>query len=63
MEQLHLFNKLEQLRHVDRRPSNQLVSIPHVKHVELITTPIVIRQGVIYPQGTRPTISVLGPGE
>jgi hypothetical protein len=69
MEQLHLLNKLEQLCHVDRRPFNQLVFTPNVEHVELITTPTFIRQGVIYqqgviyPQGTWPTISILGISE
>jgi len=52
MEQLHLFNKLEQLRHVNRRPSNQSIFITHVKLVELKATPTIVQHGVIYPKGT-----------
>jgi hypothetical protein len=48
MEQLHLLNRLEQLRHVDQRPFNQSISIPHVKPIEPKTIPIVVRHGVIY---------------
>jgi len=63
MEQLHLFNKLEQLRCVDWRPSNQSIFIPHVEPVKPKATPTVVRQGVIYPQGTQPARLVVGPGE
>ncbi len=63
MERLHLLNRLEQLCHVDRKPSNQSIFIPHVEHVKRKTTPIVVQHGVIYPQGTWLAKSVLGPGE
>ncbi len=63
MEQLHLFNGLEQLRHVDWRPSNQLVFIPHIEPVEPKVTSTVVRQGVIYPQGTQRARLVVGPSE
>jgi hypothetical protein len=63
MERLHLLNKLEQLRHVDWKLSIQLVFITHVEPIEPIATPIIVRQGIIYPQGTRPAISVSGLGE
>jgi hypothetical protein len=63
MEQLHLLNKLEQLRHINQRPSNQSIFIPHLKLVESRATAIVVRQGVTYPQGTWPTKSVPGQGE
>jgi len=63
MEQLHLFNGLEQLRCVDWKPSNQSVFIPHVEPVKPKATPTVVRQGVIYPQGTQPTRLIVGPGE
>jgi hypothetical protein len=43
MEQLDLLNRLEQLHHVDQRSSNQSISIPHVKPVKPIRTPIVVR--------------------
>jgi hypothetical protein len=49
MERLHLFSRLEQLHHIDQRSSNQLVYIPHLKHVEPKTTPTIVRQGVTYP--------------
>jgi hypothetical protein len=51
MEQLHLLNRLEQLRHIDWKSSNQLVSIPHLEPIEPIATSIVVRQGIIYSQG------------
>jgi hypothetical protein len=38
MKRLHLVNRLEQLCHV-----NQLVSIPHVEHVESIATPKIVQ--------------------
>ncbi len=60
MERFHLLNKLEQLHHIDRKPSNQLVFIPHVEHVEPIATPTIVQHGVTYPQGTWPMRSVLG---
>jgi hypothetical protein len=63
MEQLHLSNGLEQLRCVDWRPSNQLIFIPHVEPVEPKATPIIVQQGVIYPQGTQPARLVVGQGE
>jgi hypothetical protein len=37
---------------IDQRLSNQLVSIPHIELVEPRATPIVVWQGVTYPQGT-----------
>jgi hypothetical protein len=46
MERLHLFNRLEQLHHVNQRPSNQSVSIPHIRLVEPKATPTIVRQGV-----------------
>ncbi len=52
MEQLHLLNRLEQLCHVNQKPSNQLVSIPHVQLVKPRATPTIVQQGIIYPQGT-----------
>jgi len=52
MEQLHLFNKLEQFHHVNRRPFNQSIFITHVKLIELRATPTIIQHGVIYPKGT-----------
>jgi hypothetical protein len=52
MEQLHLLNMLKQLRHINQRPSNQSIFIPHLEHVEPKTTPIIVRHGVTYPQGT-----------
>jgi hypothetical protein len=63
MEQLHLFNGLEQLHCVDWRPSNQSFFIPHVKPVEPKATPTIVWQGVIYPQGTQLARLVVGPGE
>jgi hypothetical protein len=62
MERLHLLNKLEQLRHINQRPSNQSISIPHLKHVEPKATPTVV-WGITYPQSTWPTRLVLGEGE
>jgi hypothetical protein len=41
MEQFHLLNRLE-LCHVDQKPFNQLVSIPHVELVERKTTPTIV---------------------
>jgi hypothetical protein len=63
MVRLHLLNMLEQLCHIDRRPSNRSISIPHVKPIEPIATPIVIRQGVTYPQGTWLARLIPGLGE
>jgi len=51
---------LEQLRHIDQRLYIQSVSIPHV---EPRATPIVARQGVVYPQGIWLVRSVPGPSE
>jgi hypothetical protein len=34
VEQLQLFNRLEQLRPINQRPSNQSISIPNLEHVE-----------------------------
>jgi len=63
MEWFHLLNRLEQLCHVNWRLSNQSIFIPHVEPIELRTTPIVIWQGVIYPQGIWLATSIFGPGE
>jgi len=63
MEQLHLLNRLEQFHHIARRLFNQLVSIPHVKPIEPRATPIIVQQGVTYPQGTWPTRLVHGVSE
>jgi hypothetical protein len=63
MEWFHLFNKLEQLCHIDQRPSNQSISIPHLKVVEPRTTPTIVWQGVTYPQGTWPVRLVPALGE
>ncbi len=63
MEQLQLFNKLEQPCHVNRRPFNQLIFITHVKLVELRATPTIVQHGVIYPKGTYLMISIYGVGE
>ncbi len=43
--------------------SNQSVSMPHVELVEPKATPTVVRQGVIYPQGTQLVKLVVGPSE
>jgi len=63
MEQLHPLNRLEQLRHIDQRSSNQLIFIPHLEPIEPRATLIVVRQGVTYPQGTWHVKSVSGPSE
>jgi len=42
MEQFHLFNKLEQLRHINQRPFNQSTFIPHLEHVEPKKTPTIV---------------------
>jgi len=52
MERLHLLNRLEQLRHIDQKPSNQSVFIPHLEPIEPKTTPTIVQQGITYPQGT-----------
>jgi hypothetical protein len=52
MERLHLFNRLEQLCHVDQKPFNQSIFIPCVNNVKPKATPIVVWQGVIYPHDT-----------
>jgi hypothetical protein len=53
MEQLQLLNKLEQLRDINRRPSNiQTISIPHLELVEPQITPIVVQQETTYQQDT-----------
>ncbi len=52
IKQLHLLNRLEELCHVFQKPSNQSIFIPHVELIEPRTTPIVVQQGVNYPQGT-----------
>jgi hypothetical protein len=54
---------LEQFCHINQKPSNQLVSTPHLEPIKLKTTPTIVRQGVISPQGTWPTRSILGQGE
>jgi hypothetical protein len=63
MERFHLLNRLEQLCHIDQRLFNQSVYIPHLEHVEPRTTPTIVRQGVIYPQGTWPIKLVPSPEE
>jgi len=52
MIRLHLFNRLEQLRHIDQRLSNQSIFIPYLKPIEPRATPIVVRQVVTNPQIT-----------
>jgi hypothetical protein len=47
---------------IEDRLINQFF-IPHVEPIEPKATPIVVRQGVIYPQGTQPMRSVVGPSE
>jgi hypothetical protein len=63
MEWLCLFNKLEHLRHVNQRSFNQPIFIPHVELIEPRTTPTVVWQGIIYPQGTWPMRSIPDPSE
>jgi hypothetical protein len=52
MERLHLLNRLEQLCHVDQKPFNQSIYLPHVDSIEPIATSTIVRQGDIYPQNT-----------
>jgi hypothetical protein len=54
---------VEQLCHVDQKLFNQSISLPHVEHVEPITTSMVVQQGVIYPQTTWPAKSMPSPSE
>ncbi len=42
---------------------NQSIFIPHLKHVEPKTTPIIFQHEVTYPQGTSPMRSILSLGE
>jgi hypothetical protein len=44
MEWIQLINKLEQLCYIDQRPSNQSISIPHLEHIELWTTLMIVWQ-------------------
>jgi len=63
MEQIQLFNRLEQIQHIDWRPSNQSVSIQHLELVEPQTTLRIVWQKVTYQQSTWPTRSVHVQGE
>jgi len=63
MEWLHLLNRLEQLHHINLRPSNQLVSISNLKHVELWAISTIVWQDTTYQQGIWPTRLVFGPSE
>ncbi len=42
MEQLHLLNRLEQLRHIDQKSSYQSISIPPIKPIEPKAIPKVV---------------------
>jgi hypothetical protein len=42
MEQFQLLNMLEQLHHIDQRPSNQSISIPNLKCVEPGARPTIV---------------------
>jgi hypothetical protein len=42
-------SKMEQLCQIDQKSSNQSISISHLEHVELQTTPTIVKQGVTYP--------------
>jgi hypothetical protein len=44
MEQIQLTNKLEQLHHINHKPSNQLISMPHLECIELQATPTIVQQ-------------------
>jgi hypothetical protein len=44
MEQIQFTNKLEQLHHFNRKPSNQLISMPQLECIEPQATPTTIQQ-------------------
>jgi hypothetical protein len=54
---------LEQLHHINRRPSNQLVSIPNQKIGEPWAKPIVVQQETTYQQDPWLVRLVYGQGE
>jgi hypothetical protein len=56
MEQLQLLNMLEQLCHIDRKPSNQSISIPNLELLNL-------EQETTYQQGTWPRRSIPSQNE
>jgi hypothetical protein len=62
MERIQLFNRLEQIQHIDWRP-NQLVSIQHLELVEPQTTLMIVWQKITNQQNTWPTRSAHVQGE
>jgi hypothetical protein len=42
MEQFHLLNRLEQLCHINRKSSNQSISIPYLEPIEPKATPTIV---------------------
>ncbi len=54
---------MEQIQHIDWRPSNQLVSIQHLELVEPQTTLMIVWQKVTNQQSTWPTRSAHVQGE